>query len=86
MTSLTPPPPNLPNHSSHTMAPGFTPPLTEMSMRFFFGGGGKARPMRKADNHDVNKNATFISPTNIHPLTKVYGMYVVQRYGESLGQ
>jgi hypothetical protein len=42
---------NLPNPSSRTMALGFTRPLTETSTRkYFWGGGGKARPKRKADN------------------------------------
>jgi hypothetical protein len=42
---------NLPNPSNHTMAPGSTQPLTEMSTRNLpWGGGGKGRPVRKADN------------------------------------
>jgi hypothetical protein len=39
---------NWPNPSSHTMAPGSTQPLTEMSTRYL--PGGKGQPARKADN------------------------------------
>jgi hypothetical protein len=39
---------NLPNHSSRTMAPRSTQPLTEMSTRNL--PGGKKRPARRADN------------------------------------
>jgi hypothetical protein len=42
---------NLPNLSSRTMALGSVQPLTEMRIPgIFFGGGGKGRPGRKADN------------------------------------
>jgi hypothetical protein len=41
----------LPNPSSRTMALGSIQPLTEMSTRNpSGGGGGKGRPVRKADN------------------------------------
>jgi hypothetical protein len=39
---------NLPNPSSHTIDPGSTQPLTEMSTRNI--PEGKERPARKADN------------------------------------
>jgi hypothetical protein len=42
---------NSPNPSSHTMALGFTQPLTEMSTRYL--PGGKALPASKADNLTV---------------------------------
>jgi hypothetical protein len=45
---------NLPNPYNCTMAQGFTQPLTEMSTRTSFGVGGKARPVRKADNLTAN--------------------------------
>jgi hypothetical protein len=42
---------SLPNPSSRTMALGSTQPLTEMSTKNLpGGGGGKGRPMHKADN------------------------------------
>jgi hypothetical protein len=43
---------NLPNPSTHTVALGSTQPLTEMSTRNLWGGGGggKGQPVRRADN------------------------------------
>jgi hypothetical protein len=40
---------NWPNSSSHSMALGSTEPLTEMSTRNLPGGGGKKRPVGRAD-------------------------------------
>jgi hypothetical protein len=45
---------NLPNHSSRTIALGFTHPLTEKSTRNLpgrGGGGGKTLPARRTDSH-----------------------------------
>jgi hypothetical protein len=41
---------NLLNPISLSMALGFTQPLTQLSTTFLCRGGGKARPVRKADN------------------------------------